>query len=360
MPSGLVGEPVEIDECWSLSDPVSLIRALIRMAASSRRVDGFLFNIYVTSFGTSAVSNGIGLLLPPILSELSGRPVVVYMHNFVETQDVDALGYHPSPFSRWAVRRLEKFLLRKSRVVVPLPSQQSAIYRVLRLPVRNLLIKYAEPYGMLLSARANLEVPIRDPASLRILMLGSWGPQKDLDGAIAVLQSAIDQGVNLSVTITGKTNPQFPEYRLRLHEIEEGLDKHFFTLIPEVRESELLNLVLCHDVLLLPYRTTGGTSGAMMLGAFCNSKIVAYDLPQLRETASGLSASVDFVDPGDTGSTIELLRGLAGRVSILRSNRPPFPDQERERQLLLTVSDLIEPIVSTSQVGRGTGAGLGG
>jgi hypothetical protein len=98
---------VRLVPCWKREDPISLIRALRIMASHSREVDGFLFNTYLTMFGRSRMANAIGNLVPPTLALVSRKPVVVYMHNFLETQDVTELGYQPSSLQRFVVRLIE-------------------------------------------------------------------------------------------------------------------------------------------------------------------------------------------------------------------------------------------------------------
>src|SRR5579871_1089966 len=100
----------EVVPVWSPDSPRSLLRALRAMTARAPELDGYLFSIYPTFFGRTPAANGLGMLLPVLVRRLTGRPVVVFMHNFVESQDIRTLGYDVSPASLRAARWLERRL----------------------------------------------------------------------------------------------------------------------------------------------------------------------------------------------------------------------------------------------------------
>src|SRR5690348_9249284 len=87
LPPGWEPARVRVRPEWAFDDPVSLLRTFGRMWSTRHRTDVFVFSIYVTAFGRGALANAVGLVLPGLLRRCSGVPVVVYMHNFLETQD---------------------------------------------------------------------------------------------------------------------------------------------------------------------------------------------------------------------------------------------------------------------------------
>lgn len=349
IPVALASKAIRVQKSWRHDDPVSLVRTLARMLAQSSKLDVFLFNIYVTAFGRSRVANAFGLLLAPLLTALSRRPVVVYMHNFIETQDSRALGYDPTNLQRLIVRGIELILVHASQVVVPLDSQRIQIERALGSRVRSLLVVFAEPFGMMLSMGKERALKVGAKGkSLRVLLLGAWGPQKDLDGAIRGLKRALAEGVDLTVTITGKVNAQFPEYKTKLERLAADLESSRFKCLIEVPEARLLELVEAHDVLLLPYNATGGSSGAMMVGAYCGIEIVAYDLPQLRETAMKIGIAPSFIAAGDDEALTHLLRKFSQSVEALRKSRVPVPNLAKDRTLIASARELMTPMIPES------------
>ncbi|EQD53159.1 hypothetical protein B1B_10402 [mine drainage metagenome] len=105
------------------------------------------------------------------------------------------------------------------------------------------------------------------------------------------------------MTIAGEVNVNFPDYVRRLRTSAKRLaDTDTFRFVGPVPEAEVPRLFAEHDLLLLPYRATGGYSGAMNLAAATGIGIVAYDLPQLRETAAALGVAVSFVSARDVAA----------------------------------------------------------
>lgn len=345
LPKGARWPGVKLVPCWKHDKASSLIRALRELLLHSPRVDGFLFNTYITAFGRSVVANATGLLLPASLALLTRKPVVVYMHNFLETQDANQLGYRPSRLQRWGVRFLERLLLRTTTVIVPLESQQATILRVFHTAPRRILVPFAEPFGLI----ASLDEPpvtssIPPDAPTRVLLLGHWGPQKDLLGAIEALLTAQERGGRFTVSITGAINVNFPAYRKEFDRVVARMDPRWFRFIGHVPESELLNVVDGHDLAILPYNATGGYSGAMSVGAYCGIGIIAYDLPQLRETAIELGIQPVFVTRGDTDSLAREILTFSDDVSSFRASRPPLPRQEYDIRVRCGVELLIKHI----------------
>jgi glycosyltransferase involved in cell wall biosynthesis len=231
---------------------------------------------------------------------MSRKPVLVYMHNFVETQDIHALGYGERRLSIAAGKFLEHIVLSTCRVVAPLESQARTLRRMLGRDVSVRFLRYIEGiaayFSMSESARASLE---SEPRSGGILLLGNWGPQKDLPGVAPVLKEVLEQIPSASVTIVGLQSPVFDAGANQPLELQSTLGSRRVRYLGQVSEAELLQIVASHKVMLLPYNATGGYSGAMNVGSFVDTPVIAYDHAQLREQASNLGFPVAFVSPRD-------------------------------------------------------------
>ena len=338
---------VRLEPCWAHDDPISLLRALFTLRRGSDSVDGFLFNTYVTAFGRSAAANVMGLLIPTSLALMTRKPVVTYMHNLLETQDAVQLGYRPSFWQRWGVRLLETLLLRTTVVVVLLESQQATVSRIFGVLPRKILIPFTMPFGLIASMQgppADSSILLDSPA--RILLLGNWGPQKDLPGVLRALMVARGQGGRFTVSITGAINAHFPEYRTVIERIKSTMDPTWFHFLGGVPESELLNVVLNHDLVILPYNATGGYSGAMSVSAYCEVGIIAYDLPQLRESARELGIDPVFVAKDDTAALTEEILLFCSDVRARRERRRSVPLPEYDARVREGASKLIETLAS--------------
>lgn len=321
VPPGFPPNRIQVARSWKVGSATRLGISLLTLLRSARNLDLVLFSIYPTAFGRNPVANGAGLLIPSLLARLSGRRVVVYMHNFLETQDVTALGYRPGWFTRRAVRTLERWLLSTTEVIVSLPSMEDAVHRRLGLTAQVRALPYVEAvYSATISPGGGVAARTSpDDAAAHVLLFGSWGPQKDLERALSQLTGLIRDGANLRVTIAGGVNPNFPEYRAQFEAAVTGLDKNQFSVVGYVPELEVFPLVRSADVVFLPYRAGGGYSGVMNCAGLAETPIVAYDVPQLREFAAVVGIPVEFVDPTDQ---TQLERALDRARSQSRKRSP--------------------------------------
>ena len=345
LPKGELWSKVSLRPCWAHDDPISLLQATRTILTGSNSIDSFFFNIYVTAFGRRATANTVGLLLPPLLALLTRKPVTVYMHNFLETQEASMLGYRPSLIERWGVRILERILLLSAKVVVPLESQKTKISQVFGIVPKTVFVPFVEPFGLIASMGKEpikSDIPVATPA--RILLLGGWGPQKDLIGVLEALRLARQRGGQFSVSITGAINPHFPDYRKAVEDIVATMDPTWCHYVGYVPESDLLKVVLDHDLTILPYNATGGYSGAMSVAAYCGIGIISYDLPQMRETAKELGIHPVFVAKGDTPALAEEIILFSSEVRSRREARHCVPNPEFDARLQRKVGELIEII----------------
>ncbi|HKN06162.1 MAG TPA: hypothetical protein VJ021_00965 [Thermoplasmata archaeon] len=343
LPRALDSPKVQLRSCWVRDRPLSLLLTLRIMLKRSRGLDGFLFNVYLTAFGRTSLANGVGLLMPPLLALLTRKPVIVYMHNLLETQDVAQLGYQPTFLQRLGARFLERLLLRWTTVVVPLKSQREKVVEAFGIVVQRAPLPFIEPFGLLAAlGKAPKNDAISSDEPTRILLLGNWGPQKDLMGVLHALRVAHERGGRFTVSITGAVNPQFPQYQREVGRAVDSMDPKWFRFLGYVPEAELLDVVLSHDLLILPYNATGGYSGAMSVGTYCGAGVIAYDLPQLRETAVELGVRPSFVMKNDVDAIVNEILYFSGNVRHFREFRAHVPRPEYDSRACESTNRLLE------------------
>lgn len=332
----------ELIPIWRHNDPVSLIKALLTMLTQTAKSDVFIFNTYITAFGRSSVANATGILLPVVLSVMAQRPTIVYMHNFMESQDVTSLGYHPGPIARAVVRILEFLLIKGTKVVVPLKSQCSMMKLLFKQSPVQLLIPFLEPSGLLSISRPQIQTRANQErtGNAKILLLGRWGPQKDLKGILDALRLAEQAGADFSVTITGATNPNFLDYKGEVYTQVKACKLSHIKMLPMIPEEDMISQVMAHDLLILPYNASGGYSGAMMIGAYCGIDMIAYDLPQLRETASMINCDVTFVHKGETAKIADEIKSFCLSISRIRKIPRILPNPALDCMLKTAISQL--------------------
>lgn len=300
LPSGIDRSKVTLCPIWQFDDPISLVRAFWQIIRIRKQLDILLFNVYLTSFGKSDLANGLGLLLPFFASFLRVRRPVVYMHNFIETQDIEALGYHRSGLGVAIAKGLERLIVHRCELVVPLASQERILERKFGRPMRWGIVPYVEAVpGILLGGIPTSLAHEVEPTKLRVLLFGSWGPQKDAEGIISSLAEIRVEGFPVEIVLAGGVNPNFPEYQARLKSLTSRLDPGSFELKADVPESQVAELFRSCDAIILPYTGSGGYSAVMNLSAYYGLPILAYDIPDLRECAAAIGTSCRFFKTGD-------------------------------------------------------------
>ena len=310
---------VVLKSSWAYDDPVSLIRTIFHMILDSRSTDLFIFNIYLTSFGDGAISNGIGLLLPIVLARVSRARVLVYMHNLVETQELESLGYGKRKASAWIASIIERLLVSSVRVVVPLRAQSKCLMDAHGWRLPSLILPYIDGVSGVSRSVPHAAPPPRGASEhLRVLLFGAWGPQKDLEGAVSMLSEISSSGFPLEVLIAGSLNSGFKsrkdEYLRVLSRLPRGLFSFYgnlpFSDVPPESVQQLMHSV---DVLLLPYNAAGGYSSIMSIAALHGLPIISYDVAQLREFDGEIQAGTIFIAPRDAGGLLQALHKVKSR-----------------------------------------------
>ncbi|MGA9839024.1 MAG: hypothetical protein WBE40_07770 [Thermoplasmata archaeon] len=330
LPPGFDSSRVVLHPTWEYDRLGTLVGTLLRMLRATPHTDLFIFNIYVTSFGRRPLVNALGLVLPVFVRRFSGKPTLAYVHNLVETQDVQRLGYAQGSIEVRLARILEGFLIRHVTTVVPLESQRIAIERNLGLAVKSLTLPYME--GIYPAAQAHPDEsapPSEAPnAEVRVLFFGFWGPQKDLVGFLRAIAGRVRGSPGTRVTVAGAVNPAFPEYQATFDAARREFASDRTRFVGPVPEERVFDLFLASDLLVLPYRATGGLSGVMTIGALAGLVVVAPDLPQLGELATALDVRVS---PFPVGDAVGMGAAFDAAVEMVRRAGPRSAAAYRER-----------------------------
>ena len=307
LPPSLDSTRVNIVEAWQHNNPLSIASAMFRMIGMSACYDAYLFNTYVTAMGKSSLANVVGMLTPSIISIVTRKPVVVYLHNIVETQDIERLGYNASIISRGVAHSLESILLNTTDVVVPLESQRAIIEKVFRRAVHVKFLPNIEVYAFVRSPPERDDKKYWKTDRYKVLLFGHWGPQKDLKGALQLLREISEKEGSIEVVIAGTPNERFPNSFAELNSLKEALEGPTFHFVGRINEEDVFGLISSADLYFLPYNASGGYSGAMNSAALSGTKVLCYDYPQLRETAKLMNIDATFMKPGDPATLRKLI-----------------------------------------------------
>jgi hypothetical protein len=319
LPATFRADRVRFHPEWVHGNARSLIRSARSLAARIDPEGAILFNWFPTCFGENRSANAAGMSLPAFVRMRSRTVPFVYAHNFIETQDIGRLGYRPSVVERIGLGGFERLLTRSSRVIVPLESQRRSVSRLFGGSVVSRPLPFTEAiYGHFvreLEGGAVAAPPSPRRESYRILLFGVWGPAKDLDSVLPVLEGMYSRGERFETVFAGSFNRFFPEFRARFEASLKRLPSAFCRFIENPPDESTPDLFGAADLVILPYHAIAGPSGVMGLAAFHNCSIVAYDVPELREYDQVLEGRATFVRPGSADQLeAAISRGIAGKL----------------------------------------------
>jgi glycosyltransferase involved in cell wall biosynthesis len=318
-PAGFARDRVDFRPSWRHDGPGGMARAAARLARSLPSDGHALFNWFPTCFGETKGANATGMLLPGLVRTLSRNAPSVYAHNFIETQDVRRLGYHATRIERFALRSLERTLVRSARVFVPLDSQRRSLERLFGISVTARSIPFVEAlYGHWVHEAfpgRSFGDTIPPRQQFRVLLFGVWGPAKDLDSVLPVLDGLYRSGQRFETLFAGSFNRFFPGYRDKLRAALASLPAELCQFVNEPPDEATPELFGSSDLVILPYNAIAGPSGVMGLAAFHGCRIIAYDVPELREYDAILAGQSVFVARGDRTALAEAIaRCMAGEA----------------------------------------------
>ncbi len=318
-PPGFDRSRVTFRPGWRHDRAGKMVWSAAKLARSLTPNGHALFNWFPTCFGETRVANGTGMLLPRLVRLLGRQPPCVYAHNFIETQDSRTARISGLPHGEGGVANART--LAGSVVPRVRPSRQSASVDPddLRASVTARPIPFVEAlYGHWVHQAypgQSFGAAIPPRKNFRVLLFGVWGPAKDLDSVLPVLDGLYRTGHRFETLFAGSFNRFFPGYREKLRAALASLPAEYCQFVTEPPDEATPELFGSSDLVILPYNAIAGPSGVMGLAAFHGCRIIAYDVPELREYDAILQGRTVFVPPGDRPALSDAIaRCIAGEV----------------------------------------------
>lgn len=286
-------DKVTIIESYSYDDPVSIVKLL---NVRKKYYDKVIFNIMPTAFGNSSLSNLTGLLIPLMLRILFRRnSIEIIYHNSVYTNDISKLGYdsHYDKLRSFILGIVEKGMFKSVKTFVFLQLYKDRITRKIgNNQVGVLNGRYLEAITTVYMNCAydhdHLPLPERDELP-RILMHGSWGPQKNIEWGLNALLELKKRGFDFDLIISGGINHHFIEYEKEFNLLLNKYNKIIKQYLGLVKEVDIMKLFTRADLLILPYNTPGGHSAVLEQAIFFELPAIAIDFPEYKEQSEGIS-----------------------------------------------------------------------
>jgi glycosyltransferase involved in cell wall biosynthesis len=312
------GSNVRIESTYD----VNSIRSLVSTAYKLGKVKSkfYIFNYFPTSLGSGRIKNFIWSLVP-IYLRFRGMRVMVIFHNSVSTSDWKSLGYTGTldKIGAMIFGIVERVLFKTTDSVFLLKMYKDMILKKLGLNVMVAEFKYLDSTTACLASdninRQLIEVE-RSEMIRTIHIHGNFGPQKDIELALAVLAKIAGEGAKFRLLITGSINPHFPGFKDKLDYL---LNKYKFIIsevIIPISESLIFGVFERTDILILPYRAAGGRSGVMDLGAFFDLDIVVFEHSEFAEQA-GWYKNIHLIKVQDLESTIISLIARSSQRKVI-------------------------------------------
>ena len=283
---------------------VDSIRSLLLSAYKIGKVKNSLtiFNFFPTSLGKGRLKNFIWGLVPIYLRLLRIRVLVIF-HNSVSTSDWKALGYTKltDRIGVLVFGRVERLIFKLTHSVFLLRTYKDMIYQKFGLNVSVAEFKYLDSIvAFLFSDYANSKfIKIEHTRIIKTIHIhGHFGPQKDIEFALSVLNEMANEGIKFRLLITGSINPHFPGFKEKLDLLLKKHASIIDEVIIPIPETLIFDSFQKTDILLLPYKAAGGRSAVMDLGAFFDLNVVVFEHIEFAEQATWYK-NIYLVKPQD-------------------------------------------------------------
>ncbi len=290
--------------CWRFNAR----RNLARIAKSVRAVqpDIVLFNIQFASFGGRKQAATMGLMAPMLL-KLLGFPVVVLLHNIMETVDLRKAGYAESPLMEAVIRLFgaltTRLVLTADRVALTIPKYVEILTD--KYHAQNVVLT---PHGSFAEARTlpDFALPV---GKKQIMAFGKFGTYKRVETLLEAFQILQNQGrTDLELVIAGTDSPNAAGYLAQMAaQYAHVANVRYTGYVPEAAVAQTFNEA---SLVVFPYTSTTGSSGVLHQAGSYGKAAVLPHIGDLAEVIAEEGYTGEFFTPGDAAS-------LAGAIARL-------------------------------------------
>lgn len=293
-----------IHPIWQPGSPA----AGLHVARTLRRLapDLVWYNLGASIFGRGPLANLSGFLSVPAVRAL-GFPVVVTLHELLESADLHALGAPGGPLAKFGARLITRLAASSSVLCVSLRRYVEHLQpRYPRTPIFHI------PHG---SFTAPCWLP--QAAGRELLLFTTHAPFKGLELLLRAYNSLRLQFPDLRLTIAGAEHPRTPGYLQKV--------RAAFGTQPGVRwlggipESELPNLFATATLVVIPYTAATGASSVLYRAAALSRPALLSDLPDLRAAVYEAGLQATFFHSGDVDSLVETAARALADPAVLEA-----------------------------------------
>jgi len=286
--------------CWSFNSNGNLWRLLGTLRRL--RPDVVWFNLGLASFGDKSLPAFLGIVLPA-MARVAGFDTHVTLHQLMETVDLKDAGVRFPLLYRAGGFVATQVLLCANSVSVLLPAYRT----ILREKYRRGAV-YVRRHGTLWSRSEYPDFSKRGNPEHRILAFGKWGTYKRLELMTEAFEIVISRSPQAHLIVAGTDHPKAPGY---MKAIAERCGKHpRIKFIGYVPEKEIPSLFQSTSIVVMPYTSSGGSSGIAHLASAYGVPIVASDIADCRQLVAEEGLAIEFYEPGNHESLADKLLAL--------------------------------------------------
>lgn len=259
MPELELGPKVNVIRAWQFNDPFAGFHIL--RALKSSQAEGAIYNLQTASFGDSEIPAALGLLTP-MVSQKTGMPSGVIMHNLVEAVDLSKTNLAKSPFRQKLVGAASYFVTKTMLMSGFMTVTLDSFWDILRdkYKAKN---AFMVPHGSFpLASDVQITELVDRPNT--IVTMGKFGTYKRLErtiGAIQTLNRARTADQKIKLVIGGSDHPATPGYLTSLeikHEADANILFHGY-----VAEEDVAPFFTQAQLAIFDYDSTTGSSGVL-------------------------------------------------------------------------------------------------
>jgi glycosyltransferase involved in cell wall biosynthesis len=310
-------------EILDYDHPFSMIRAV--NLVSGLECDLVLSVSGPTAFGGGSVSNFIGLLLPLMIKIKTKAEVKIINQGSTYTHNTGLLGYSGliNSVKLLVARVIERFIFKKIKTYFQLRYYCNLVETKLgRNYVGGLLVSdYIDALATLYLNGSDTNIALERRLGndrINILLHGFWGPQKDPEIALRAVRNLKIRNHRIRLTVSGGINNHFPGYREYFQSILRKYGDIIDNYLGYVKEEDLLHLFMENEIVLMPYRASGGQSGVLEMASFFENIVVCSDFPEFREEKkSDLVVLTDLDDfEQSLAKALEMLNEIPSVIGV--------------------------------------------
>ena len=254
-----LGPKIEVRRVWRFNDPLAGFHILRALKASN--AEGALFNLQTASFGDSEIPAALGLLTPAV-SQKTGTPSGVIMHNLVEAVDLNNTNLTGRPLRQKLVGAASYFVTKAMLMSGFMTVTLDSFWDILQ-DKYNANNAFMVPHGSF-PLTSNIVIPSIDNRPNTVVTMGKFGTYKRLERTISAIQNlnlSRPASQKIKLVVGGSDHPATPGY-LKTLAAEHEADKHI-VFHGYVAEEDVASFFTQAKLAIFDYESTTGSSGVL-------------------------------------------------------------------------------------------------